>query len=60
MAKKLNQELGIEVELRDGPYGRASVVVNGEVIAKTGLSGWLPRANVIIERARARLTGMSG
>ena len=58
MAKKLSQELGIEVEMKDGPYGRASVEVNGEVIAKTGLSGWLPRASVIIERVRARLAGI--
>ena len=58
MAKKIRRELGIEVELRDGPYGHASVTVNGELIAKTGVTGWLPRTSVIIERARARLTGI--
>jgi hypothetical protein len=58
VAKKLSQALGIEVELRDGPYGRASIALNGEVIAKTGMSGWLPRASVIIERAKARLSGI--
>ena len=58
MAKKLRRVLGIEVELRDGPYGRASVTLNGEVIAETGLSGWLPSASVIMERARARLSGI--
>ena len=57
MAKKLRQVLGIEAELRDGPYGRASVILNDEVIAETGISGWLPRASVIIERAKARLPG---
>ncbi len=56
LAKKLNQEFGIVVELKDGPYGRASVMVNGEVIAKSGLSGLLPRTSVIVERVRNRLS----
>ncbi len=55
MAKRLQQEFGIEVEMKDGPYGRAKVMVNGETIAKTGLSGFLPRTSVIIERTRAKL-----
>ena len=57
VAKRLQQEFGIEVELIDGPFGRASVLVNGEMIAKNGLSGLLPRTSVIIDRARARLSG---
>jgi hypothetical protein len=31
-------------------------MVNGEVIAKSGLSGLLPRTSVIVERIRNRLS----
>jgi hypothetical protein len=55
VAARLRKELGIEVELRDGPYGRADVLVDGETVAKTGLSGWLPRTSVVVERVRAKL-----
>ncbi len=55
MAERLRQEFGSDVELKDGPFGRADVAVNGETIAKTGLSGWLPRTKVIIERVKAKL-----
>ena len=55
MAARIREELGIEVELKDGPFGRADVIVNGENVATTGLSGWLPRTRVIIERVKARL-----
>jgi hypothetical protein len=56
VAKRLHQEFGIEVELVDGPFGRAKVIVNGETIAKTGIGGWLPLTSVIIKGARARLS----
>ncbi len=55
MAARLRQELAIEVTLEDGPYGQASVLVDGEAVARTGLSGWLPRTSTILERVRARL-----
>ena len=55
VAKRLQHEFGIEVELKDGPFGHASVMVNGETIAKTGITG-LPRASVIIKRARVQLS----
>ena len=55
MAARIQAELGIEVELRDGPFGRAAVLVDGEKVASTGLSGWLPSARVIIDRVRASL-----
>lgn len=55
MAAGLRRELGIEVAVENGPYGQASVLVDGEVVARTGLSGWLPRTSVILERVRARL-----
>ncbi len=55
MAARLRKELAIEVALEDGPYGQASVLVDGEVVARTGLSGWLPRTSTILERVRARL-----
>jgi len=58
VAKRLQQEFGIEVELKDGPFGRTSVMVNGEMIAKAGLIG-LPRTSVIIERARVLLNNAS-
>ena len=55
MAARLRRELGIEVELKDGPFGRADVFVNGETVATTGLGGWLPRTRVILERVKASL-----
>lgn len=41
--------------MKDGPFGRADVFVNGETVAKTGLSGWLPRTSVVVERVRLKL-----
>jgi hypothetical protein len=55
VAARLRKELGIDVALEDGPYGQASVSVDGEVVARTGLMGWLPRTSTILERVRARL-----
>ena len=55
MAARIREELGIEVELRDGPFGRAAVLVDGEKVASTGLSGWLPSARIIIGRIKAKL-----
>ena len=55
VAKRLQREFGIEVELKDRPFGHASVMVNDETIAKTGITG-LPRASVIIKRARVQLS----
>ncbi len=55
MAASLRKALGIEVALENGPYGQASVLVDGEEVARTGLSGWLPRTRTILERVRARL-----
>lgn len=55
VAKRLQQEFGIEVELKDGPFGHASITVNGETIAKTGITG-LPRTSVIMKRARFQLS----
>ena len=55
MAKRLEREFGIPVELQDGPFGRADICVNGERVAKTGISGWLPRTSIIIEKVKARL-----
>lgn len=55
MAARLRTVLGIEVSLEDGPYGQASVIVDDEVVARTGLLGWLPRTSTILERVRARL-----
>ena len=57
VAKRLQQEFGIEVELKDGSFGHAEVFLNGEIVAKTGISGWLPRTSVIIRRIRSRLSG---
>lgn len=55
MAARLRKELGVEVALEDGPYGQATVLVDGEAVARTGLSGWLPRTRTILERVRAKL-----
>ena len=55
MAAKIEAELGIKVELRDGPFGRAAVLVDGQKVAGTGLSGWLPPTRVVIERIKASL-----
>jgi hypothetical protein len=56
VAARIHEELGIEVELRDGPFGRADVIVDGETVASTGLSGWLPRTRIVIDRVRVKLT----
>jgi hypothetical protein len=56
VAARIKEQLGIEVELRDGPFGRAAVIVDGETVASTGLSGWLPRTRIVIDRVRAKLT----
>lgn len=55
MAAHLRRELGIEVAMENGPYGRATVLVDGETVASTGLSGWLPRTSTILERVRTKL-----
>ena len=55
MAARIQAELGIDVELIDGPFGRAAALVAGEKVAGTGLSGWLPPARILIERIRVRL-----
>ncbi len=55
VAKRLTQEFGIEVELKDGPFGSAKVMFNGETVARTGISGWLPRTSVIIKRIKSRM-----
>jgi hypothetical protein len=55
VAKRLRRELGIDVEMKDGPFGRASVMVNGKTIARTGITG-LPRASVIVQRAKTQLS----
>jgi hypothetical protein len=47
--------LGVEVDTLDGPYGQASVLVDGVAVARTGWSGWLPRSGVVVERVRAKL-----
>jgi len=55
VAARIQAELGIEVELRNGPFGRAAVLVDGEKVASTGLSGWLPPTRVVIDRIKAKL-----
>jgi hypothetical protein len=60
VAARLREALGIEVALEDGPFGQAKVLVDGEVVASTGLSGWLPRTSVIIDRVREALQPSSG
>ena len=55
MAARIEGELGIDVELKDGPFGRAAVLVDGEKVATTGLSGWLPPARIIIKRIESML-----
>ncbi len=59
MAARIREELGVDVEVADGPFGRASVLVDGEQVAGTGLSGWLPPTRVIISRIRAKLSTAS-
>ncbi len=48
--------LGVEVDRLAGPYGQASVLVDGRVVARTDGTGWLPRSGIVIERVRAALT----
>jgi hypothetical protein len=55
VADRLRKELGIEVALEKGPYGRATVLVDGVCVAQTGLSGWLPRTSVVVARVREAL-----
>ena len=59
VARRLQEEFGMEVELKDGPFGSAKVIVNGETVARTGITGWLPRTSVIIKRTRAKLSNES-
>ncbi len=56
MAARIRRELDVEVEVKDGPYGRAAVLVDGEQVASTGLTGWLPSSRVIIGRVKAKLS----
>ena len=42
--------------MKDGPFGSAKVFFNGETVASTGISGWLPRTSVIIKRIKSRLS----
>jgi len=56
----MEAELGIEVELSDGPFGRAAVLVDGEKVASTGLSGWLPPTRVVIDRVKSKLGSQEG
>ena len=55
VAKKLTEELGMEVDIKDGPFGSAKVIFNGETVARTGITGWLPRTSVIIKRIKSKL-----
>ncbi len=55
MAARIRRELGIEVELVDGPYGRAAVLVDGQEVARTNWAGWLPSGRTVVERVKAKL-----
>lgn len=55
MAGRIRKELGVEVELERGPYGQATVLVDGTVVAATNWTGWLPRSRTVLERVKAKL-----
>ena len=58
VAARLRRELGIEVTMRKGPYGRFEVLVDGETVVDAGkfaMLGVLPSAREITAAVRARL-----
>jgi hypothetical protein len=58
VAARLRRELGIEAEMRKGPYGRFEVLVDGETVVdggKLALLGVLPSARDIVATLRTRL-----
>lgn len=55
MAERIRKELGVEVELLEGPYGQVSVLVDGTVVARTNWMGWLPPGRVVLERVKTKL-----
>lgn len=57
MAGRIRKELGVEVDLLDGPYGQAAVLVDGTVVARTNWTGWLPPSRTVLERVKTKLAG---
>ncbi len=55
MAAQVEKELGIKVAVEDGPFGMASVLVDGHMVTRTGWSGWLPPGPKVVEIVRAAL-----
>ena len=60
VAARVRRELGVEVELRRGPYGKFQVLVDEETTVEGGalaMLGILPSAREIVASVRARLEG---
>jgi hypothetical protein len=57
VAGRIREELGVEVDLLQGPYGQATVLVDGAVVARTNWTGWLPPGRTVLERVKAKLAG---
>jgi hypothetical protein len=58
VAARLRRELGVEVEMRRGPYGRFEVLVDDQTVVDGGalaLLGILPSAREIVAAVRPRL-----
>lgn len=59
MAAHLRRKLGLEVEMRKGPYGHFDVLVDDDTVVdggKLAMLGVLPPAREIVAAVRARLS----
>jgi hypothetical protein len=58
VAARLRRELGVEVEMQRGPYGKFEVLVDGDTAVDGGalaMLGVLPSARDIVTAVRTRL-----